>query len=122
MGMDLRLLPFDWDQGESLSYSHTILSCDRDYDLFDQVEKFEPIYRKVPKSFSCFLSRVPDGTYEGERCYGEVNTTSYGDPLKFILVSDLVKIDASKYSERNQAIWAYLKALNPETKVALYWH
>lgn len=117
MGVDLRLLPFDCDQGD-FAFSHTILELGRDYDLHNEIRKLRKM--PVPQTFTSFSGRAEG--YE-DTCYGVTNETPYGEPLEWVLAGELCAIKLSKdapYKER--AIWAYLQHLPPQTKVALYWH
>jgi hypothetical protein len=117
MGVDLRLLPFDADQGD-FAYSHTILELGQNYDLHKQIKELNSM--PVPLGFTSFSGRV--NGFSGT-AYGKTTVTPYGEPMKFVLADDLCGIKLSEdapYIE--QAIWAYLKCLPPHTKVALYWH
>lgn len=116
MGLDLSLLPFDADHGD-FAYSHTILNCDRDYKLFDAIQKVPQM--KVPEGFTTYLSR--DEKYE-EVHYGKTIETPYGEPLMFAEVESLLKHKKLVHQASvNRAVWAYLENLPPRTKVALYW-
>ena len=116
MSLDLRLLPFDAD--DLVSYSHTVLSCEQDYRLFDAIADLEKTKgRTVPPGFNSFVSR--DEAYEDSH-YGRTTETPYGEPLQEVEVEVLLKIDAPK-DGINKAIWAYLAELPPRTKVALFW-
>jgi len=115
MGVDLRLLPFDVDH-EGLCFSHTILSCDRDYDLWKSIESIPE--HPVPVSFTSFLGERKDG----ETIYGYTKIDPYGKPIHYVLAGDLSNIDYAIPSRKNKAIWAYIGVLPPDTKVALYWH
>ncbi len=121
MGLDLYLLPFDCDHN-SIHFSHTILNCDKIYDLFDEIQEIEKKQGfDIPSDFTSYLCR--DDKYE-ESHYGKTLDTPYGDPLKYIIVRDLIKIKnhpRNFESTKNKAIWAYLEQLPIETKVALYW-
>lgn len=117
MGVDLRLLPFDCDQGD-FAFSHTIISFNRNYELHEAIEKLNQL--PVPKAFNSFSGRA-----EGweDICYGETNTTPYGDPLTYTTAGELTAITGEGLRTKWDApTWAYLDALPPETKVALYWH
>lgn len=119
MGLDLRLLPFDCDQGD-FCFSHTMLSCERRRDLFDAIQdtlKETP----VPDTFISFQGRDEDG----DTRYGKTSTTPYGDPLGWVTASDLLGFRRHVGvldNYQNRAIWAYLEKLPLKTKVALYWH
>lgn len=120
MGLDLTLLPVEADHGH-WGFSHSVLSLDRDYKLFDRIQKIED-KRSVPlpEDFTSYLS-VDDG--DGEPYYGQTTETPYGLPLKAVYAKDLLKAsEARRSSLRNQAAWAYLEKLPDGAKVALYWH
>ena len=117
MGLDLRLLPFDCDNGD-FAYSHTILSCDRDSQLFDAIRELNQL--SVTGRFYTFTGRQ-----EGfeDVCYGNTQKTPYGEPVKFAIAGDLYRcFRNSGGTGVNSAIRAYLQCLEPQTKVALYWH
>jgi hypothetical protein len=115
MGVDLRLLPFDSDQGD-WAYSHTIINCGQDYDLFDKIKVLASM--PVPPKFSSFCGRLANG----DTGYGNTQTTPYGEPLTFVLAEHLVNVEHDEKDVLTRAAWAYLKCLPPHTKVALYWH
>lgn len=118
MGLDLRLLPFDAD-----CFSHTVLDCARRHELWDSIQKIENrVGRDVPDGFTSFSGR---SQRHDDTCYGLTIRTPYGENLKYVLTSDLLPLARHKAvhdNEKNRAIWAYLAQLNPQTKVALYWH
>lgn len=119
MGLDLTLLPFD---AEEPPFSHTMLSVDRsDFDPILKIEK--RLGKNVPKQFTSFYSR--DGLLPQEPHYGRTTKTPYGDPLKYVLIQDIIGAFndlADEDSHKNRAIYDYLQALPSRTKVALYWH
>lgn len=113
MGLDLTLLPFDSER-----FSHTVLTCERSIDLFEEIGKLQAV--RVPTEFNTFVAQDDE---HGDH-YGNTQDTPYGEPLTFVLVEQLLPF--SKYEEvtdnfKNRAIWAYLKQLPRDTKVALYW-
>ena len=122
MSLDLTLLPFDSDKG--IHFSHTVLSLLTNvHDLFDDIKKIDAeTGKKVPEDFSSYVSR--DDDYEDTH-YGKTLITPYGNPVHYILVKDLLELSLHPkviaYKKHN-AIWAYLSQLEPETKVALFWH
>ena len=85
---DLRLLPLECDKPE-LRYSHTILDCERDRDLWYVILR-QPSMAAEP--FSCFVGeRVPDGEAKGEYMYGEATIDAYGAPYCFVTAGNLVQ-------------------------------
>lgn len=122
MSLDLTLLPFDHDETPTWAFSHSMLPVDVFVEAFsDALFKEEDSTGKlVPARFTTFYSR--DEKYS-EPHYGETQRTPYGEPLKFVLARDLVLcFDVTDdHTERNAAVLAYLKHLNPLTKIALYW-
>ncbi len=117
MGVDLYLLPFDCDDPD-LSFSHTILDCERERALFGLISIISIENGiKVPDGFTGFLSRKSNG----ESGYGEIKEDPYGDPVKYVDADKLIEIWKSEY-DKNKAILSYLKCLPNNTKVALFWH
>lgn len=120
MGLDLALLPFDFEH-EILSYSHSVLSCERRSALFRAIATHcLSDQKQVPSNFASYLGR---GENE-EHAYGKTLETPYGDPLFHVSVENLLRVSSHKDvldNSKNRAIWAYLKELPPETRVALYW-
>lgn len=116
MGVDLRLLPFDCDQGE-FAYSHTLMEVGRNYDLHDKIRRLRSM--PVPKGFTSFCARGKDG----EPTYGVTLKTPYGEPLEYVLAGELSTIKLPVDTRHGpRAVWAYLNELPPQTKIALYWH
>lgn len=120
MGIDLKLLVVDgMIHGETI-FSHTIIEVGG-----GQSEKLEPVEKAhgldVSRRFSSYLSRVPDGSCKDECCYGTVIDTPYGLPLKHVSAVEL-KGMLGDDTPRRRAAQAYIDALPPETRVALYWH
>ncbi len=119
MGLDLTLLPFDADS-ERMNFSHTVLSCERRGQLFEEIQELRAT--PVPEDFTSYLSL--DGEYE-EHHYGQTHETPYGEPLTYVLAGQLWPFASHEdvmSQSKNRAIWAYLAELPPDTKVALYWH
>lgn len=119
MGLDLTLLPFD---AEEPPYSHTMLDVDRsDFDPILKIEK--RVGKDVPERFTSFYSR--DELLPQEPHYGRTTKTPYGEPLKYVLIRDIIGAFndlRDEGGEKNQAIYKYLLELSSNTKVALYWH
>ena len=123
MGVDLTLLPITENKDKTWGYAHTVLACTRDYVLYDRLRALpdEP----VPASFTAYVARIPDGEMKGEHCYGHVTYDAYEEPLRCVRAGELVTYRIRRRAntnQQNQAVWAYLAALPPETRVALYWH
>lgn len=110
MGIDLILYPVECET-PLLSFSHTMLRCDGQRSLFDVIAELKT--RPAPEDFS---------TYRDEG-YGAIEFDPYGDALTYIRAGELVKAAAGiELYPRNAAAWAYLAALDPQTKIVLYWH
>ncbi len=124
MGVDLTMLPLDCDReadehGPALQFSRSVLGVERRRELWPLIEKLEQ--DEVSSSFSSFMGTGQDG----EHGYGNTTETPYGNPLKWARAGDLAKLatnQAVTNDAKNRAVWAYLSALEPDTKVALYWH
>lgn len=123
MGIDLTLLPIDCENDTGTwGYSHTVLSCERAGKLWGELYMLEKRDgQPVPESFTTYLSR--DDKYE-EPHYGQTTKDAYGEPVRALPAKALMRYAnhlGVKDQARNRAVWSYLKALPPETKVALYW-
>lgn len=117
MGLDLYLLPIEHDTNE-WGYSHTMLCCNRDRDLFQAIIAIEKTDSgDVPLDFSSYLGRGKSG----EHAYGKTQKTPYGDKLRAVRVGQLLTL-FDKAREYNIAAWAYLERLPHTMRVALYWH
>jgi hypothetical protein len=121
MGIDLKLLPFDADS-EFISFSHTVLGLNRRSELWPIIELIEQEWGLVvPPHFSTFV-----GHHEGceETGYGDTQTTAYGQPLRYVLAQHLNPLSnhrAVTDDDKNRAIWAYIRELRDDTKIALFW-
>lgn len=137
MGLDLRLLPIEHDGG-SFSFSHSILNChDTERGLYNALMKMEKGAEgeRVPSDFSTFVSRDDEvwvrcpacgdqkAKYE-ETHYGNTQETPCGEPVRCVRVSDLLRLKdiATDRCRQNRAVWAYLSEMDPNMRVALFWH
>jgi len=111
MGVDLKLLPVECDNTH-ISYSNTILSLDRDYDLQKSINNLNSI--EFGKPLICDLSKNEDGS---------IIECCYGDSLKWLYAIDMFNAFAiiADLSDKNSAAMAYLFALPEKTKVILCW-
>lgn len=117
MSVNLTLLPFDHDGGESWSFSHTVLQAGDNRDLHDQIQKLNQL--PVSADFTSYVSH--DDAYE-ESHYGKTTKDPYGDQVRYTTAGELLTID-SKFIDwhRPKAVWAYLRELPANAKVALFW-
>jgi hypothetical protein len=104
MGMDLKLLPFCGD-GITSNFSHTVLDCPRNYDVFEKVRKIPQM--PVDDDFNSYFS--------DELHYGQTHETPYGYRLTWCRAKDLKKCGFTG------PVGAYLEKLKDRHKVALYW-
>jgi len=122
MGVDLKLLIVDGKIDGVPYFSHSMLEVSRRRELWGPIGEIEKkVGRDVPVNFYTFVGRQENG----EHGYGQTNCTPYGDPLKYVTVADLLPIESLEGvqdSPTNVAIWAWMKAMPPETMIALYWH
>lgn len=120
MGVDLTLLPY-WNN--NCNFAHTLLDLERRRELWDEIEKLKQC--DVSTGFSSYVSRVSDGTMKDEKCYGVVDETPYGEPLRYTIVGELLQVASHvgvTDNWKNRAAWAFLARCPTELKVALYWH
>jgi hypothetical protein len=124
MGLDLAFLVVDGDptRGDTTVFAHTTLDSrpgrQANEALF-RVEKDSG--RDVPELFFTYLSRE-----NGHPCYGNTQTTPYGEKLRMVRARELLlalsKVSLVVESPRLLGAVAYMKALPGDTWVALYWH
>ena len=120
MGLDLRLLPI---QSEAIVYySHTVLDVERRRDLFAELIDTENIHgTSVPPDFHSFSGKLSNG----ESGYGETAKTPYGNPVKCLTAQQLNAFQDHpdvRDNSLNRAVWAWLAAVDPEMRIALFWH
>ena len=78
MGLDLKLLPFYSNRAGGMEFSHAVLTCGRDYDLFNAIQAIEKLRgRDVSPDFQSYVSRADDR----DSHYGITIDTPYGEPL-----------------------------------------
>ncbi len=120
MGVDLRLLPL---LGPEAWVSHSMLDLERRRALWPAVEALSS--QEIPEPLSCYLNRVPDGSYQGEPCYGYIEKDPYGNRLRWTTAKELLKLsnhESVQDNYLNRAVWAYLAQIPPDWKIVLYWH
>ncbi len=113
MSLHLTLLPIV-GINELITSRTNFLTCERDNYLFEQIDQI--ISSPVPPDFKSFYS-TEDCYYE----YGSLTKDGFDEELNYIFVKELLKLKPLSESQTNKAIWAYLKQLPPEGKIALYW-
>jgi hypothetical protein len=117
MGVDLTLLVFTGD-----NFSHTMLDLERRSGLWECITAIENMFGwNVPIPFYSFYGTMKNG----ERGYGDTQTTPYGDRLKYVHVKQLKPLSSNQYvldNYNNRAVWAYLEQLPDDVQIALYWH
>ena len=118
MGLDLTLLPFDGEIDAETAFSHTMLPMDRDRYM---TALLRISTRPVPDRFRSYTSRERGD----EPSYGITTTTPYGERLEYVTAREFLNVCAALdmgVGSRTHAALAYLRELDPDTKVALYWH
>ncbi len=112
MSVQLNLLPIKNDT----FYSHEVIAVE-DNDVYDNVIRRRINTLKqviVDDSFKSYLSRGNDDCEETH--YGITLESPYGERLMYVLAKDL------KTVELTGTAGAYVKVMNDEDKVVLYWH
>lgn len=98
-------------------YAHTKLEVSRDYPLHGKI-------KEVMAAVGHPLTSPISGHF-GDH-YEDVMEDAYGAPLKWVHASELAKLSkyasAEGYPGHDDAIFAFLKALDPSTKIVVYWH
>lgn len=117
MGLDLTFLPFDADF-EELHFSHTILPCEREREAFsDLLKKEREKGIRVPENFTGYFGKDENG----ERQYGKMTETPYGDVLKYLTADEILSCFNPEY-QKNKAIRAYIENIPKGTKIAIWWN
>ena len=143
MGIDLSLMPMDalhrpdpldhertWysppKRGSNnklwWGFSHTLLELPRHYEMYDAIRERCAV-RLVPaeRSITCFRARIPDGSWKDEAGYGMLPIEDpYGDPFTWAPAGGLAEVLTAFCPTAPTT--AYVKALDPETLIILYWH
>ena len=118
MGLDLRLLPVF----HGAKFSHTLISCDRDSDLFELITEQED-RTGIDVTVLGIYSFCGEGK-DGEDTYGKTILTPYGKRMKSLSANELAQV-FSKHSHdywTNKAIEEYLRHLHHDVRIYLYWH
>lgn len=112
MGVDLTLLPIDYEHNDGGS-AFSRLMLERRRELWPDIEKQLPVHP---------IAKITG--YMGDNFEARAHDP-YGTPLTWAYAKDFSSFkdhEAVQDNDTNRAIWAYLAALNPETKIVLYWH
>jgi len=134
MSLDLALLPYNYPDHEFITFSHTVLPIQtNNRDLMDAITKASYVVQPqsvsfikgnkepngdVEDNFTCYLARDE----EGETCYGTVTEDAYGKPLRWVGVSELLKIDKKLWrNPQDKAALAYITTMHKDHRIALYW-
>ena len=119
MGVDLDLLPIEGIQEDrTWELSVSVLRFERRAELWDDVKKLPCKPLKV--DLRCHVARLGNG----EQGWGSVEKDAYGEPVQYVRAKEFAALKnhpAIKDNDTNRAIIAYLLALHPATKIALYW-
>lgn len=103
MGLDLEIII---DKAEGVTGKiFSSLPFDRNEEFFDKVKELK--------------ARVLDVNLKIDGVY--VTEDLYGNPLTWVTASELVGIEYDHQYEYNRAIIAFLRVINPATRVILYW-
>jgi hypothetical protein len=117
VSLDLSLIPIEYEDSH-MAFGHSLLRIDAGRWWYEALKDCnnEP----VPKDFATFRGPGKDG----EPRYGNTQITPYGEKLRCMRVSEiLTQIEIkSSMSSRDKAALSYLAHLDPDSRVALYWH
>ena len=124
MSRALDLLPVDaWTEsnGKVWGFSHTIIPVNRgsvldDGDTYGDIEDLKPTPIPPKAEFSSYVAVRKDGDYK----YGVLKTTPYGKPYTWVTAKALAPV--LKKHRPDDAVTAYVAALEPDTKIILHWH
>jgi hypothetical protein len=112
MSKNITVIPKRWPNGTTFYKDHGL---DFDRSDYDKYEELDEIVRPLPKEHGIYDADQLDGSDVYDDCYG--------DPIKVITALEFIKIyDADDFTEWDKACMAFLKALDPDTLCALYYH
>ena len=113
MGVDLALVPKNDPPIGVWFLAYERIDLDRQNSLFAAV-------RKVKQHDLPSTTRFEWYSDSGL----EVRTTDqYNEPLKYIFAGDLAAVKLPKdTTQKNKAVWAFLRGLDPATPIVLWWH
>jgi len=111
MSKNITVIPKKFPDGTTFYMNHGL---DFDRSDYDKYEKLDQVVDVLPDDYT---------VYDAELDEGDVTVDCYGDPIKVITVLEFIKIyDTDDFTEWDQACMAFLKALDPDTLCALYYH
>ena len=116
MGVDLTLMPL---LSQDYWAAHDVIRLERRRELWGDINALPQ--QEIPQPVHCYMARDKDG----ETCYGDAETTAYGDKMKWTTAADLLTLkdhEAVQDNWMNRAVWAYLAVMPPKWKIILYWH
>lgn len=121
MGIDLTLCPEKY-QSSTWFLAYDRLSLMSDYRVFDQLEGFE-YYEKTSGLRAHPLPPNAGFDWYGDEGIEQLTEDAYGTPLTFMYAKDLSTLDIpDDTSDWNKAVFAFVKALDPDTRIVLWWH
>lgn len=123
MGLDLKLLVVDGMIGGRPAFSHTMLTLqEQNHNFFDALRE---VQREPFPPLAEFNSHEGRDDEDEHTVYGNTVEDAYGDTLSFVTAAQFVECaDRSPEFaewEFNRAAVAYVRALEPETLIGLYW-
>lgn len=119
--LDCDLPPETTSNGRGYAYSFSMLHLHQDRVLFESIRRVgEGHWTPVPEGFGSYKGT----TGAGEAGYGDTPNGGDGDPLRCLPAGVLYhawKRRRQHASNANKAAGAWLAALPPEQRVAVYW-
>lgn len=115
MSLDLTLCPYDWPGRIDWDFflAYTRLRCGGASGFAERLERSGVTPHPLPPR-----SRF---SWYGDEGLKDYTTDPYGTPLTYLTAAELLSV-APPENERGPSVWAYLKALPPDTPVVLWWH
>ncbi len=121
MSVQLTLLVC-YSQSRDDNFAHTMIDAGAFHDMHEQVRALPS--HEIPTRFHSHQAR----TEGGDPCYGRMDETDpYGSQLRMVRAGSLASIDYAAdpyhgpYPIINAAM-AYVRALDPDDWIVLYWH
>ncbi len=129
MGLDLAISPLSsGTYADAINFWHLAyqrLEFNRDYSVFAQIAGSDFSRDHTPPAQVCKPKPVPSTVsvrwYEDEGLTART-TDPYGSALTYVTAGELAKVDVADAGRQTQAVMAFVRALEPDTPILLWWH
>lgn len=123
MGLDLTLCIIR-EYATSWWLGYNRLSLDRDYDVFEQIQKCHSETEVVPVCNPVPLPANVKFDWYGDEGCKEEKEDPYGYPLTYVFAKELKKVSVMKVNSGswNRTVWSMIMSLPDQTRIVLWWN